>query len=142
MMRFSTLLTAAILSAGLALAQPQPAAIAQMRVSHLATALNLTDTQKTQATTIFTNAQTAEQSIRTNLRTTHQNLVTAIKNNDSATIDQLSTAIGNSEGQIAAIHAKAEAAFYATLTPAQQAQYTPGGGFSFGGGGGDRRPRQ
>ncbi len=120
-------------------APPDPATMVQMRVNHLATTVNLTDAQKAQATSIFTNAVTAEQSIHTNLRAAQQNLATAIKNNDSASIDQIAATIGTYQGQLAAANAKAEAAFYAILTADQKANYNPGGGF---GGGFRGRPAQ
>lgn len=102
----------------------------QMRVSYLASLLTLTDAQKTQATTIFTNAYTAAQSIHATLQTEHDALAAAVKANNTNAIDQAAASIGTLEGQLTSINAKADAAFYAILTAAQQATYdsTPHGG--------------
>ena len=136
MMHLSRYLAAAAFSAALVFAQgprprgfgpagtpPDPATMIQMRVSYLVSLLGLSDAQKTQATTIFTNASTAAQSILTNVQTDRDALAAAIKANSTATIDQLAASIGTLEGQLTAINAKADAAFYAILTAAQQATY-------------------
>lgn len=140
----------AAVSATLVLAQrtgpggtpPDPATMIQMRVDRLATLLSLTDAQKTQATTIFTNAYSAGQSIHTTLQTDTTNLAAAVKANNISTIDSLSATIGSLQGQLTAINAKADAAFYAILTADQKAKYDalphggPGGpGFGPGPGG-------
>jgi Spy/CpxP family protein refolding chaperone len=107
----------------------------QMRVSHLTVLLSLTSAQQTQATTIFTNALTASQSVQSSLHTDRDTLATAVKANNTAAIDQVSVTIGTLQGQLTAINAKSDAAFYAILTPDQQAKYDamphggPGGGF-------------
>jgi len=131
--KLSQLISVAVLSATLALAQgrgprgsgmpPDPATMIQMRVSRLATSLSLTDAQTAQATTIFTNAQSASQSILSSLQTARQSLSDAVKANNTATIDQVSVTIGTLEGQLAAINAKADAAFYAILTADQKTKY-------------------
>src|SRR5215831_14544584 len=95
---------------------PDPATMIQMRVSMLTSQLSLTDAQKTSATTIFTDAYTASQSIQSSLRTNRQSLSDAVKKNDTATIDQLSVTTGTLTGQLTAIQTKADAAFYAILT--------------------------
>jgi Spy/CpxP family protein refolding chaperone len=95
----------------------------QMRVNQLATLLSLTDAQKSQALTIYTNAYTAEQTLMTTLRTTQQNLSAAVKSNNTASIDQLAATIGSLDGQRIAVDSKADAAFYALLTSDQQAKY-------------------
>ena len=116
---------------------PTPATLAQMRVNRLAAELSLTDAQKTSALSIFTTAYTNEQTIQTNLQTARTSLRDAVKANNGATIDQLSTTIGTATGQLSAIEAKAEAAFYAILTADQKAIYDahPRGGRGFGPGG-------
>ena len=134
----------AALSAVLVLAQPpghnggtpaDPATMIQMKVDRLATLLTLTDAQKTQATTIFTNAYNSSQSIQTSLQTDQQTLAAAVKANNTTTIDQVATTIGTLQGQLTAINAKADAAFYALLTADQKAKYDalPHGGPGFGG---------
>ncbi len=111
-------------SSGLAAgAPPDPQTIIQMRVNQLATLLSLTDAQKLQALTIYTNAYTAEQTLMTTLRTTQQNLSAAVKSNNTASIDQLAAAIGSLDSQRIAIDSKADAAFYALLTSDQQSKY-------------------
>ena len=119
---------------------PDPQRMVQMRVNTLVTLLNLTDAQKATATTIFSDAYTASQSIQANLRDTRQSLSDAVKKNDTDAIDSLAITAGNLSGQLTAIESKAEAAFYATLTPDQQTKYSarPGGGL--GGHGGPMGP--
>lgn len=109
---------------------PDPAAMVQMRVSRLTTLLSLTTAQQSSATTIFTDAITAGQTIRTSLDANRQSIAQAVKKNDTASIDQLAATAGALDGQLTAINGKAEAAFYAILTADQQAKYDalPGGG--------------
>jgi Spy/CpxP family protein refolding chaperone len=114
-------------------APPDPTTMIQMRVNNLATLLGLSDAQKMQALTIFTNAYNASQTAMTMLKTDRDSLENAIKTNNTATIDQLSATIGGLQGQLLGINAKANSAFYAILTPDQQTKYDalphgPGGG--------------
>jgi Spy/CpxP family protein refolding chaperone len=102
---------------------PDPQAMINRRVDFLATMLNLTDTQKTKAIAIFTDAHTSSQSVRSNLRTNHDALADAVKKNDTAAIDTLALTAGTLVGQLTAIESKADAAFYAILTPDQQTKY-------------------
>ena len=151
-----TIPTASLLVLGAALAfgqaagtAPTPATMATMRLNQMASRLNLTDAQKTSAIGIFTTAYTNGQAIQTNLQTNRDALSAAVKANNTASIDQLSTASGALSGQLTAIHSKAEAAFYALLTADQKTLYDamphgggpgrggPGGGF----GGGPRGRR-
>src|SRR5579883_1186021 len=91
------LLAAAVCSAALAQgpgAPPDPATMIANRVNMLAAQLSLTDAQKASATTIFTNASTASESIRTSLQTNRASLDAAIQKNDTASIDQLSVVAG------------------------------------------------
>jgi len=133
-----------VLGATLALAQtaptpPSPATMAQMRVNMLSSQLSLTDAQKSSALTIYTAAFASEQTLQTSMQTARQTLTTAIKSDDTATIDQVSATLGTLMGQMTAIHAKADAAFYALLTSSQQTIYDamphggPGGPGSPGG---------
>ena len=126
----------AVLSAGAILAQgpmhhemgggggsanpPDVATIVAHQVSFLTTLLTLTTGQQTQATTIFTNALNSITPLETGITTARTALSTAIKANDTAAITTQSTAIGTLEGQITAIRAKADAAFYALLTADQK----------------------
>jgi Spy/CpxP family protein refolding chaperone len=131
------LLAAAALFAQNAPTPPDPATQAKMRVNMLSSQLNLTDAQKTTALSIFTNAFTAEETIRTSLQSNRTALSDAIKANNTATIDQLSATAGTLSGQLTALEAKADAAFYAILTADQKTIYDsmPHGGPGFGPGG-------
>ena len=101
---------------------PDPAMHVQHQVDHLTKALGLTAAQQQSATTIFTNAANSSRSIHDSLRDAHQKLEPAIHNNDTASIDSLSTTIGNLTAQMVSTEAKAHAAFFQTLTPDQQAK--------------------
>jgi len=119
---------------------PDPATMVADRVARLTDLLTLTTAQQAQATTIFTNAATAETGLRTNLQTAHSGLAAAIKTGDTATIDNLSSQIGSLTGQEVSVQSKAQAAFYKILTADQQAKYGTGRMFGgFGGPGGMRR---
>ena len=127
-------------------APPDPATMAQRRVEFLTNLLTLTTAQQQEATTIFTNAATAEAAVRANLKAAHDSLSAAVQKNDVATIDQVSITIGNLTAQSTSIDAKANAAFYQILTPDQQAKFNQSrGGFGPGpgpGGFGGRRRGQ
>jgi len=99
---------------------PDPATMAQRRVSHLTTLLTLTTAQQQQATNIFTNSATANASVHTNLQTAHTAIKDAVKKNDTAGIDRAANTIGGLTAQLTSNEAKADAAFYAILTPDQQ----------------------
>jgi Spy/CpxP family protein refolding chaperone len=101
---------------------PDPATIVQNEVTRLTTLLSLTTDQATQATTIFTTAATTVSPLQSTLNTDRQSLRTAIKNNDTATIDQLSATIGTLSGQVLDAQSRADAAFCAILTADQQAK--------------------
>jgi Spy/CpxP family protein refolding chaperone len=101
---------------------PSPADIAARQVKRMTTLLSLTSAQQQQATTIYTNAAAAEQGIRQSEKATRDSLRTAVKNNDAATIDQVSNSIAQSTAQLTSIRAKADAAFYQILTADQQAK--------------------
>jgi Spy/CpxP family protein refolding chaperone len=109
---------------------PDPQTMVKMRVQFLTQSLSLTDAQQAKATSIYTDAATASSTIRTNLRTNRQSIQDAVKKNDTAAIESLSATAGTLNGQLLAIESKADAAFYAILTPDQQATYdsTPHGG--------------
>ncbi len=92
-------------------------------VVRLATLLNLTTAQQTQATAIFESEQSAMASLQTNIQTAHTSLTAAVKANQSATIDTLATQLGTYEAQALSTQSKAQAAFYAILTADQQTKY-------------------
>ena len=99
---------------------PDPAQMVQHHVNFLTKQLSLTTQQQQQATTIFTQAAATVQSAHEQMRTAHQNLQAAVQKNDTAAIDQITNSIATTMAQGMAAHAKAEAAFYQTLTPEQQ----------------------
>jgi Spy/CpxP family protein refolding chaperone len=119
---------------------PDPATMVQNQVTRLTTLLSLTTAQAAQATTIFTNAQTAITPLRTSLATDHDALQTAIKSNATSTIDTVAANIGLLTGQIQAIQGKTNAAFYAILTADQQAKLDQIGFGGFGSGPGGPHP--
>ena len=114
---------------------PDPATIIANQVARLTTLLDLTTDQASQATTILTGAQSSIAALQTTLQTNHASLETAITSNNTATIDQLASAIGTLQGQTLDIRSKAEASFYALLTGTQQAKLTTLGGLGLLGGG-------
>lgn len=125
---FRTSITLLALAGTLAYAQqhqpPDPAEMVQHRVNFLTEKLNLSSAQQQQATTIFTNAATNEKPSRDQMKAAHESLHSAITKNDSAAIDQAANTIANLMAQSISAHAKAEAAFYQTLSPDQQAKYS------------------
>lgn len=107
------------------------------RVAFLAGLLSLTDAQKTQATTIFTAAETAQATLAGQMTTARTALHTAIQANAAdAELDRLSAAVGTITAQQTAVKAKAEARFYALLTTEQKTKYDALGDRSGGPGGG------
>jgi len=114
---------------------PDPATMVQNQVTRLTSLLGLTTSQASQATTIFTNAATAITPLQTTLNGYWTSMQTAVKSNTTATIDSLAAQIGTATGQIVDIQNKADAAFYAILTAAQQTTLNSTGGFAPGPGG-------
>jgi len=125
---FTTSITLLALAGTLGYAQrhqpPDPAQMVQHRVNFLAEKLGLSPAQQQQATTIFTNAATNEKPSHDQMKAAHESLQSAVTKNDSAAIDQAANSIANLMAQSISAHAKAEAAFYQTLTPDQQAKYS------------------
>ena len=124
---------------------PDPAQMVQHRVDFLAKHLSLSVQQQQQATSIFTEAASGGKSFHEQMRTAHQNLQAAVEKNDTAAIEQSSNTIGNLMAQMTAAHAKADAAFYQTLTPEQQSKMKDleahhGPGMGMHGHGGPGRP--
>lgn len=94
------------------------------RLDFLAGYLTLTDSQKSQATTIFAAATTAATTAQGQLTAAHDALIVAVKaNRADAELDRLAAAVGTIHGQIEAIQAKATAKFYALLTAEQKTKY-------------------
>jgi Spy/CpxP family protein refolding chaperone len=123
---------AAVLAAGMALAQNAPAqnsphagrhgAQNGSMVDRLSARLNLTDAQKQRAQSIFTEARKSAQPVRAQIRQDKQALAAAVKSGSQGDIDRISKNMGPLLGQASAIHAKAFANFYAILTPDQKSK--------------------
>lgn len=131
MKRTLTILGSAVLAAGMALAQPAPAANSSnsSRAGKWAAArqrweqsLNLSDMQKQQAKTIFQSARQSALPLRNELRQDRQALRLAVKTNDPAQIQKLTAEEGHVIGKLMAVHSEAFARFYQDLTPAQRAK--------------------
>jgi Spy/CpxP family protein refolding chaperone len=101
---------------------PDPAKMAQRHLDFLTRQLSLTTQQQQQASTIFSEAANNAKTNHDQMRTAHDSLKAAIQKNDSAGIEQAANTIGNLTTQMITSHAKAQAAFYQTLTPDQQAK--------------------
>jgi Spy/CpxP family protein refolding chaperone len=90
-------------------------------VSFLTTLLSLTPDQQTKAANIFAAAGTAHAAVKANIRTAREDLGKSVTSNSSTGIVQASTLIGKYATERHIIGATANAAFYQTLTSAQQA---------------------
>jgi len=122
---------------------PSTAQIVANTVARLTKLLDLTSSQQSQATTLFTTEQTALASVRSSMQTARTALKTAITSDDTATIATEAAQIGTLTGQEVQAQATASAAFYAILTADQQSKYEtlgplggpggPGGPGGFGG---------
>lgn len=94
------------------------------RIEFLAGYLSLTDDQKTQAKAIFDAAEQQAQVVQGQVASARDDIKAAVKaGKPDTTFDTLGAALGALEGQLAAIDGKAQAKFYAVLTPEQQAKY-------------------
>ena len=122
---------AAILAAGMAFvyaetpSQPQHHAAnrqewAQRRFDRMATQLNLTDAQKTQAQGFMQEARASAKQFAPQLKQNHQALAAAVKAGNTADIERLSNQRGQLMGKMMAIHSEAFAKIYQTLTPDQR----------------------
>ncbi|MGZ4828962.1 MAG: Spy/CpxP family protein refolding chaperone [Candidatus Angelobacter sp.] len=99
---------------------PDPTKMAQHHIDFLTKQLSLTTQQQQQATTIFSEVANNAKGVHEQMRTAHDSLKAAIQKNDAAGIEQAANTIGNLTTQMTVAHAKAQAAFYQTLTPEQQ----------------------
>jgi periplasmic protein CpxP/Spy len=92
-------------------------------VARLTRQLNLTPDQQNQARSIFADARKQAQSLAPKLRGERQAMSAAIKSDNLTQIDQIARQDAPLNSQARAIHAKAMAKFYATLTPDQKAKF-------------------
>jgi Spy/CpxP family protein refolding chaperone len=99
---------------------PDPAKMAQHRIDFLTKQLSLTPQQQQHASTLFSEAANNAKATHDQMRTAHDSLKAAIQKNDTAGIEQAANTIGNLTTQMITAHAKAQAAFFQTLTPDQQ----------------------
>ena len=86
---------------------PDPSQMIQRRVNFLTEKLGLSTSQQEQATTIFTNAWTAQKGLHSQMRTAHESLQAAVSKNDAAGIEQAANNIGSLTAQSISAHAKA-----------------------------------
>jgi Spy/CpxP family protein refolding chaperone len=99
---------------------PDPAKMAQRHLDFLTKQLSLTTQQQQQAATIFSEVGNTAKATHEQMKTAHDGLKAAIQKNDTAAIEQAANTIGTLTTQMTVAHAKAQAAFYQTLTPEQQ----------------------
>jgi hypothetical protein len=116
---------------------PDVATIVAHEVKFLTTFLTLSTGQATQATTIFTTALNSITPIDTQITTAQTALAAAVKADTTSAITTQAAAIGTLHGQIVAIQAGADAAFYALLTTDQKTKLDNLGADFFGMGLGD-----
>ncbi len=120
----SRLMGTAVLVAAAAFAQhapPDPASMAQHRVTQLTGQLGLTSAQAAQATTIYTNSAAAVAPLQAQMRNLQIAMQGAVKSGAADIIEQTAAQMGTLTGQITALQSKADAAFYAGLSTSQQA---------------------
>ena len=138
---FTRILGVAAVAAGLTFAQtPAPHSgprsrqqgqwrghMARHMGQRMATYLNLTDAQKEQSKQIFQAAADQAKPLRQQMQDARKELANAVKSNaPAAQIEQLSNTVGNLTAQLTAIHTKALAQFYSTLTPDQKTKFDTG----------------
>lgn len=100
---------------------------AEHRVQDLARRFELTESQRTQALEIFSQADRESEPLEDRLEQAHRALRDATRRNASnSEIDQLAQTVGTLTGQLAAINAKADTAFHNTLTTKQRELFSRG----------------
>jgi Spy/CpxP family protein refolding chaperone len=103
--------------------RPHHRVMGDQMVSRLTKRLNLTPDQQTQARSIFGDAHKQAQALAPKLRGERQAMSAAIKSDNEASIDQIARQDAQLNSQARAIHAKAMAKFYSTLTADQKAKF-------------------
>ena len=92
-----------------------------MDLDHVAQVLNLTDSQKEQARTIFQHARQSAQPIRQELKQNREKLTAAAKvTNSEGDIQKLANEQGRLLEKLIAIRTEASSKFYQMLTPEQR----------------------
>lgn len=111
--------------------------------------LNLNATQQNTVHTLLLENRTMAKGLNQQMRALHTQMVTAVKSGDEGSIDSVTQQISTLRGQQDALHAKAMAKIYATLTADQKTKVGPNlemlmgrGGMGFGFGPGRGAPRQ
>lgn len=130
-MKATNLLLAAALAVAPALAfaqtpheHPTPAQMAEHEVKRYTALLTLLPMQQEQALTIFTTEATSTAALRSTEHADREALEAAIVADNTATIAQLSTTLGDLSGQDILARSTAGAAFYKLLNPEQQNKLT------------------
>lgn len=94
---------------------------AERRVMEYTRRYELTESQRAQALTIFKDSDREAEPLEDRLEQAHRALRDATRRSASnAELDQLAATVGNLTGQLAAINAKADTAFFNTLTAKQR----------------------
>lgn len=94
---------------------------AERRVDDMSRRFELSDAQRTQALTIFKDADREAEPVEEKLEQANRALRDAVRRSASAEeIEKLAASVGIYYGQLAAINARAEAAFNGSLTPKQR----------------------
>jgi Spy/CpxP family protein refolding chaperone len=119
--------TLALLAGAIAFAQapapsPETPARKARPARRMMNRLDLSESQKQQAKTLFEQSRQNAEPIRQQLKKNREALTAAIKANDPGQIQQLSTQQGQLRGQLLSVHADTRAKFLSTLTPEQRAR--------------------
>ena len=103
--------------------RPTPEQMVEHRVARMTTLLSLSATQQTKIRTILLDEVTASSALRSTAQTAHTNLKAAIDSRaGDAQIDAAASQVGLAQGQIAAVHAKAQVRLLSVLTAEQRAK--------------------
>ena len=92
----------------------------QRGFERMATNLNLTEAQKTEAKAILKQSHEAARQFAPQLKQNREALAAAVKANNAAEIERLSAERGNLMGKMTALHSEAFAKIYQGLTPEQR----------------------
>lgn len=132
-------------AAGLGLAQAPPPDGPHGPRDHMgamASQLNLSPDQQSQAKAIFDQARQASKPLHDQMQSMQPDIEAAVKANDLGRINQLANTQGTLLGQLEAIRLQAQAKLYSILTPTQQQQFSNTHAGPWMGGGMGRGPRQ